>query len=193
MPAHSDIRDLVDSFTSDLSKIIQRASLEEMQAKLQAVLGDVAPTRRGPGRPRKTATAAVPQRKKRGKRNAADLSEMGDALLAHVKANPGKRGDQIAAALRTDVGTMRLPMKKLIAERKVRTEGQRRGMTYFAGAGKAKGKGKHAAGKTKRSRPARRAKSGKGRKPATLIPRAGSTRKVVEQAVVPTRVPATVA
>jgi hypothetical protein len=32
---------------------------------------------------------------------------MSDALFAHVKANPGQRGEQIAAALKTDVGTMR--------------------------------------------------------------------------------------
>ena len=52
-----------------------------------------------------------------------------------MKANPGSRGEQIAAALGTDVKTMRLPMLKLIADKQVRTEGQRRGMTYFAGAG----------------------------------------------------------
>jgi len=55
---------------------------------------------------------------------------MSDALLAHVKANPGQRGEQIAAALGTDVGTMRKPMKLLIAKKLVKTQGQRRGMTY---------------------------------------------------------------
>jgi hypothetical protein len=32
----------------------------------------------------------------------------------------------------SDVKTIRLPMKQLIAAKKVRTKGQRRGMTYFA-------------------------------------------------------------
>lgn len=138
MPNTSDLRSLVDTFVSDLTAITKRMALEQV---LESLGGDAAPARRGPGRPR--AAAALPQKKKGGgKRSAEDLGAMGDALLAHVQSNPGQRGEQIAAALGTDVGTMRLPMKKLLGEGKVRTEGQRRGMTYFPGSGKAKGKGK---------------------------------------------------
>jgi hypothetical protein len=53
-----------------------------------------------------------------------------DTLLAYVRNNPGSRGENIAAALGTDVNTMRPVMKALIADRKVRTAGQRRGMSY---------------------------------------------------------------
>jgi hypothetical protein len=53
-----------------------------------------------------------------------------EALLAYIRNNPGSRGEQIAAALGTDVNTMRPVMKSLIAAGHVRTEGQRRGMTY---------------------------------------------------------------
>jgi hypothetical protein len=45
------------------------------------------------------------------------------------------RGDQIASALGSDVKTIRGPMKALIAEKQIRTEGQRRGLTYHAGGG----------------------------------------------------------
>ncbi len=165
MPNPSDLRSLVDGFATELTQVMRRAVLEEVHAKLCLALGDTPPERRGPGRPRKTATAAVPPMKTRGKRSAADLGEMADRLLAHVKAKPGQRGEQIAAALGTDVGTMRLPMKNLIAGRRVRTEGQRRGMVYFAGAGKAK----RATRKARRARPARRAKAGKRKRPLARV------------------------
>lgn len=57
---------------------------------------------------------------------------MSERLLAYVRKNPGQRGEQIAKAMRSDVKTIRLPMKKLIAARKVKTKGQRRGMSYAA-------------------------------------------------------------
>lgn len=135
----SDIRSLVSDFTTQLEQMIRRTALESVQAALG---GGAMPARRGPGRPRKAA--AVRRAPKGGKRSSASMDQMQATLLAHVKANPGRRGEQIAAALKTDVGTMRLPMKKLIAARAVRTEGQRRGMTYFpaggGGAGPAKPK-----------------------------------------------------
>jgi hypothetical protein len=51
-------------------------------------------------------------------------------LLEHVRKNPGQRGEQIAAALGIDTGAMRPVMHDLIAEKKVKTKGQRRGMSY---------------------------------------------------------------
>ncbi len=150
----TDIRTLVDDFTSQLEQTIRRMALEQVQAALG---GMAAPARRGPGRPPKAdGSAPVRRAAKGGKRDAASMEEMQNTLLAHVKANPGMRGEQIAAALKTDVGTMRLPMKKLIAAGSVRTEGERRGMQYFAGGG---------GGTTKSSKPVARAgkKSGKRR------------------------------
>jgi hypothetical protein len=67
----------------------------------------------------------------RVRRPVQKTEQMGERLLDYVLLNPGKRGEQIAAALATDVGTMRPSMQKLIADKKVKTQGQRRGMAYF--------------------------------------------------------------
>ena len=77
---------------------------------------------------------------------------MRERLLAHVRSNPGQRADQIAEVLGTDVGTMRLPMRALIADKTVSTKGQRRGTTYYPGGARAKaGKVSAKAGKKKRN------------------------------------------
>jgi hypothetical protein len=136
----SDIRSLVEEFTNQLELTIRRMALEQVEAALN---GGVAVTRRGPGRPRKATTA---RSSRGGKRDSGAMEEMQTALLAHVKSHPGQRGEQIAEALGTDVGAMRLPMKKLIAARTVRTEGQRRGMTYFPGGAGSGGSGKPRSG-----------------------------------------------
>jgi hypothetical protein len=157
----NDIRTLVSDFTTQLEQTIRRMALEQV---LGALGGGAAPARRGPGRPPKAEGGTQVRRAaKGGKRSSGSLDEMQATLLAHVKANPGQRGEQIAQALRTDVGTMRLPMKKLIAAGSVRTEGQRRGMSYFAGGGGGgapkKAKSAARAGKKAGKRGAKKAKA----------------------------------
>ena len=70
--------------------------------------------------------------KVRTRRAAGGSSVNEAALLAYVEAHPGQRGEQIAQALGTDSNSMRPAMQRLIADRKIRTRGQRRGMTYAA-------------------------------------------------------------
>lgn len=65
-----------------------------------------------------------------GRRSSADVADLADALLSHLKSHPGQRGEEIASALDTDTRTIRLPLKKLIEENKVRTKGVARGTSY---------------------------------------------------------------
>jgi len=76
-----------------------------------------------------SAPASAPIRLRR---SAGEIEHLGDALFAYLRSNPGQRGQQIAEALCTDMATIRPAMKRLIEAGKVKTEGQRRGMTYEA-------------------------------------------------------------
>ena len=160
--AQSELRSLIETFATNLEALSRRAALEQVLASLGGAIS--APAKRGPGRPKGSGTKAaggvatvgvakkaIVKKSKGGRRSAAESAGQGEALLAHVTSNPGQRGEQIAKALGTDVGTMRLPMKKLIAAKKVKTRGQRRGMTYFAaGAGVPAGTPPPQAGKKSR-------------------------------------------
>ena len=78
-----------------------------------------------------SAASLTPVASTRGRRSQVEVENLGETLLTFVKRHPGQRGEQIASELGTDTKTMRLPMKKLIEDGKVKTTGQRRGMCYF--------------------------------------------------------------
>lgn len=92
-----------------------KRTLNETRSALGALLGGAAAPEGG-----------------RGRRSPTELEDLAGTLLSYVRSNPGQRGEQIAAALATDSGTIRPVMKRLIADGKVTTEGQKRGMTYSA-------------------------------------------------------------
>ena len=54
---------------------------------------------------------------------------------AHIKEHPGERIEQINGHMGTRTSDLSLPLKKLIAEGAVRTEGDRRATKYFPGDG----------------------------------------------------------
>ena len=124
-----EIRACVDAFVEDLTTLVKQAAMESVQ---EALGGTVAPRRRGPGRPRKTAKKRG-TRKKRIRRTSGDVDAIAAKVLSHVKANPGSGVTEIAASLRTTSKDLRLPILKLLEEKKLRTTGQRRGTKYHAG------------------------------------------------------------
>jgi len=130
--ATTDIHTLVTTFANDLTEIVKRTTIEDIIRSISERGGDIPiPYDRGSGRKARVVRLGKAKRKG-GRRSDADVAKMGESLLAYVKSNPGKRGEEIAKALKTDVGTMRLPMKALIKAKKVKTKGQKRGMTYTA-------------------------------------------------------------
>lgn len=100
------------SFSEDQAT---RQALDEARATISAALSLNGIAAKG---------TLIPQR-----RRATNTVEA-NALLEFIQAHPGSRGEQIAAELGTDTKAMRPVMHRLIEERKVKTKGQRRGMTY---------------------------------------------------------------
>ena len=98
-------------------------------------------TRKNPVRRKKskgTARRKTTRKKSAGKRvrrSADDIAELGERILTYVKANPGTRMEAIGKALRKDTKDLRRSVQDLIAAKKLRTKGQKRGTEYYAGAG----------------------------------------------------------
>ena len=134
-------QDRVQSFVNELTGLVRQAALEAVQ---EALGGVAAPKRRG--RPRKTKKALARRKpvkrkaKKTGKhtkRSGAQLEAVATRVLAHVKKKPGQNATEISKALRRTPKDIQHPLRKLIADKKLRTTGQRRGTKYFAGGGRA--------------------------------------------------------
>jgi len=137
MPTTPDIRTLVENFANDISQVMRRTALEEVHAKLSRAIGEVAPKRRGPGRPRATGSNGVVRTKGTGKRGRPgkftpeQIAKHGTSILALLKKTPGARSEQLSSAMRMDAATLRLPLKALLAAKKIKVKGQKRGTQYF--------------------------------------------------------------
>jgi hypothetical protein len=139
----------IDLFVKELSALVREAAVEAVADALQE--GRAPSPQRRKAAPRKAAkrkttrkTSAKKTPKKRVRRSAEDIAQMGERVLAYVKANSGTRMEAIAKALRKDTKDLRRSVQELIAAKKLRTKGQKRGTEYFAGAGRGGAKKKTA-------------------------------------------------
>ena len=57
---------------------------------------------------------------------------MSKRFHGHVQKNPGQRIEQLADGMGISTRELNLPVKKLLAAKKLSTKGQKRATTYFA-------------------------------------------------------------
>ena len=175
----SEIRALIDQFTSKFRELLGLAALGSVQTALAAGVGTpVAPARRGPGRPRGSGKAKSEAPAKRGpgrpkgsksptgrriRRSAEDVEEVAEQVHGYVLAHPGSRLEEIGRGLGTDTAGLKLPIQGLLSTGRLRTEGRKRGTKYFAGgkAAGAKAKPKAAGRKARRTAARKAGKRGK--------------------------------
>jgi hypothetical protein len=87
--------------------------------------------RRGAGA---RAAAVEPRgraRAKGAKRSQDELERLTGRLLTYVKANAGQRIEQIAKGMGVSTRELNLPAKKLLANKSLKTKGQKRATQYF--------------------------------------------------------------
>lgn len=144
MPAvDTQIRSVIDQFVEDISQLVRIAAVEAVGEALGQG-GASAPGRRES--PSRGSGGRAPVRKpgrskgsgKRIRRSSGDLEAVGAAILAHVRANPGARMEELSAALGSPSKDLRRPVQELMASGQLRTEGQKRATQYFAGGGREK-------------------------------------------------------
>jgi hypothetical protein len=143
----NDLRFRVDGFVNELSALIRRQALqavEEVLKKGESV--GLAPARK-PGRPPKVAAGVeaekvrakgrapkpvvAPKRKAGEKRTPQQLAQITDQVYNYIKSNGGQGVEQIAKALATSTKELTLPIRKLLAEKKIGSKGQKRATRYF--------------------------------------------------------------
>jgi hypothetical protein len=120
----------VEAFVAEIAELARAAAYQTLSSALeggQLVSGrGVSPILRG---------------RRGGKRTAEEIAQMADAFLAHVTANPGQRMEHIARELGLATPELTLPVRKLLADGKLRVEGQKRATQYYpadGGSGPAK-------------------------------------------------------
>ncbi len=124
------IQAIIENFVSELSAALAEAS----HSAIASALGGGQPVMSSSSKARSSGpakVAKVAKRAKGAKRTADELDQLTQSLLGHVKRHPGLRIEQIGEALGLTTKDLALPAKKLIAEKKLSTKGQKRATTYF--------------------------------------------------------------
>jgi predicted transcriptional regulator len=134
----------VEAFVAEITELARAAAYQALSAGLDTPIAT--------GR----STSAAIRGRRGGKRTADEIAQMADAFFAHIAANPGRRMEHIAKELGVATSELSLPVKKLLAEGKLRVEGQKRATEYYpaesSGDGAAPVKGKSRGVKVKRGR-----------------------------------------
>lgn len=126
---NSQISKLVSEFVENVTALARRAAVDTLTGALED---------RG-GRRRGGVVVDVLKGERRGKgakRSASQLDRLQSRVLEFVTANPGMRIEQINKELGTSTRDLQLPIRKLIASGALKSKGEKRATTYFAGTSK---------------------------------------------------------
>lgn len=133
---HRKIQALIDSFVADLGELAKQIALEQLKTAFGSVkLAPLPPSSfssSASSGSSSSASSAAAARRSRARRAQHEIEALRNKLLTVISDNPGCRAEDINSALGTRTPQIAQPLRKLVAERLVRTEGARRGTRYFA-------------------------------------------------------------
>jgi hypothetical protein len=130
---NSQISKLVSEFVDNVTALARRAAVDTLTSSLD----DRGSRRRGGGSIAAVGEVLKAERRGKGaKRSSSQLDRLQSRVMEFVTANPGMRIEQINKELGTSTRDLQLPIRKLIATGSLKSKGEKRATTYFAGAGK---------------------------------------------------------
>jgi hypothetical protein len=132
---HRKLQALIDSFVADLGELAKQIALEQLKTAFGRVkLAPLPPPSASSSSFSSSASSAssAAARRGRGRRAQHEIEALRNKLLTVISDNPGCRAEDINSALGTRTPQIAQPLRRLVADRLVRTEGARRGTRYFA-------------------------------------------------------------
>ena len=133
---HRKIQALIDSFVAELGELAKQIALEQLKTAFGSVKLAPLPPPSSSSYSHSASSASVASsaaaRRGRGRRAQHEIEALRSKLLTVISDNPGCRAEEINSALGTRTPQIAQPLRRLVADRLVRTEGARRGTRYFA-------------------------------------------------------------
>jgi hypothetical protein len=123
------IRGMLEAFASDLAGLIRESAMQTVRDALGG-----APSGRGGAKRVARAVASAPAGRrlpKGAKRPPDEIVKLTSKLLEYVKGHKGERIEQIAKGMGVSTRELNLPVKKLLANKSIKTRGQKRATQYF--------------------------------------------------------------
>jgi hypothetical protein len=132
MPTLTDtIQDLAAKFAEGVIRALRTVSLDELRAVANASAPSrPTPAKRGPGRPRVTASAEAPA--KRERRSLDDLAATSGMIVKYVRSHPGSNSETIRKELGIAKPKWARPLAMALAEKKLTKKGEKRATKYWA-------------------------------------------------------------
>lgn len=117
----TEMNRVVQGFVAQITELARRAAVDTLETALGHKRAGAPLSLRGGGRGRGA------------KRSQAELDKLAESFHSFVAKHPGMRIEQINKQLGTSTRDLALPIRKLISDGAIKTKGEKRSTTYFAG------------------------------------------------------------